>query len=583
MQQPRRLGMSRKQKPQPLLKQVDGRDRSRLEGPVQNDFAPPIASDDEDNGDIHPPAQNDFSRLPENEPPEDSEPDSPGRGDITRTKFSDPGTKSAGQPNGKRPVGKDTSEAPSSSRKRRKLDAVDDSTTKKPGLSSSVRISANHLKTDMGFTRSQRVTSTYSKPRGSQASRGSRGSQDTETKREKPQASSKKSMAHEPGSPDSSKRSSRAKLKSIPTDSFDSPEKATGTRIRSIPTETFDTPKKPSRAKLRSLKDDLPSSPTKGSPPSQLISPSKDTGRNPGGSPLSSSQKSGQIRVEQQGPSSSQQQKALWKPPQRKKRRKGEKSRPESPKAKPVAFIVPAEIPSPSREGVKEESKVDMTASPVLSDLDLSQLSDPEPISEDSPDDDESLQNRVAPCPWCGDLVLESDLAEFAKGRRLNVQMQTKFCRKHKKETAMKTWRERGYPHVEWQGLDHRFEDHREYLLKIVHGKPSHFRNILADKIESGQARSTKKEGNLNPGYYGPRGCRLMCDYLVEEFGELLKENAVGDRVIAGRGPAAFIQSVLVAELAVQLIMEDMDVSAGEARKIMEESKAVGEMIHEEV
>ncbi|KAM5356206.1 hypothetical protein ACJ41O_002852 [Fusarium nematophilum] len=454
MQQPRRLGMSRKQKPQPLLKQVDGRDRSRLEGPVQNDFAPPIASDDEDNGDIHPPAQNDFSRLPENEPPEDSEPDSPGRGDITRTKFSDPGTKSAGQPNGKRPVGKDTSEAPSSSRKRRKLDAVDDSTTKKPGLSSSVRISANHLKTDMGFTRSQRVTSTYSKPRGSQASRGSRGSQDTETKREKPQASSKKSMAHEPGSPDSSKRSSRAKLKSIPTDSFDSPEKATGTRIRSIPTETFDTPKKPSRAKLRSLKDDLPSSPTKGSPPSQLISPSKDT---------------------------------------------------------------------------------------------------------------------------------ESDLAEFAKGRRLNVQMQTKFCRKHKKETAMKTWRERGYPHVEWQGLDHRFEDHREYLLKIVHGKPSHFRNILADKIESGQARSTKKEGNLNPGYYGPRGCRLMCDYLVEEFGELLKENAVGDRVIAGRGPAAFIQSVLVAELAVQLIMEDMDVSAGEARKIMEESKAVGEMIHEEV
>ena len=74
-----------------------------------------------------------------------------------------------------------------------------------------------------------------------------------------------------------------------------------------------------------------------------------------------------------------------------------------------------------------------------------------------------------------------------------------------------------------------------------------------------------------------------MCDYLVEEFGESLKENATKDRVIAARGSAAFIQSVLVAELAVQLIMEDMLASATEAREIMEESKALGELLHEEV
>ncbi|ENH60602.1 hypothetical protein FOC1_g10015402 [Fusarium oxysporum f. sp. cubense race 1] len=149
-------------------------------------------------------------------------------------------------------------------------------------------------------------------------------------------------------------------------------------------------------------------------------------------------------------------------------------------------------------------------------------------------------------------------------------------------ETAMETWRERGYPHVDWSRLERRLDDHRAYLTKIVDGKQSFFRDILAEKIETGQARSLKKEGNLNPGYYGPRGCKLMCDYLVEEFGESLKENATKDRVIAGRGSAAFIQSVLVAELAVQLIMEDMDVSASEAREIMEESKALGELINEE-
>jgi hypothetical protein len=74
-----------------------------------------------------------------------------------------------------------------------------------------------------------------------------------------------------------------------------------------------------------------------------------------------------------------------------------------------------------------------------------------------------------------------------------------------------------------------------------------------------------------------------MCDYLVEEFGESLKEKATQDRVIAGRGSAAFIQVVLVAELAVQLIMEDMNVSASDAREIMEESKTLGELLHEEV
>lgn len=145
----------------------------------------------------------------------------------------------------------------------------------------------------------------------------------------------------------------------------------------------------------------------------------------------------------------------------------------------------------------------------------------------------------------------------------------------------METWQAKRYPEVDWENLYKRFAAHRTFLLGIVNGKDSHFRRILAQKVESGQARSMKKEGNMNPGYYGPRGFDLMCDYLVDEFGELLKGRAVDDRVIAGRGSAAFIQTVLVAELAVQLIKNDMGVSAEAARSIMEESKALGEMIHE--
>lgn len=196
-------------------------------------------------------------------------------------------------------------------------------------------------------------------------------------------------------------------------------------------------------------------------------------------------------------------------------------------------------------------------------------------------DSDAEAAAAATVCPWCGQPVEKSLLDEFSRGNRMNVKQQTRFCQNHRKQTAMETWQARKYPEVNWHSLHKRFATHRGFLLGIVKGKPSHFRAVLAHKIESGQARSMKKEGNMSPGYYGPRGFDLMCDYLVDEFGELLKEKAVDDRVIAGRGPAAFIQTVLVAELAVRLIKDDMGVSTEEARDIMEESKALGELVHE--
>ncbi|KAG5972703.1 hypothetical protein E4U55_000741 [Claviceps digitariae] len=188
-----------------------------------------------------------------------------------------------------------------------------------------------------------------------------------------------------------------------------------------------------------------------------------------------------------------------------------------------------------------------------------------------------------AVCPWCGEEVEANLLQEFSKGKRLNVRLQTIFCQKHKQKTAEEVWRQKEYPRVEWDSLDRRFALHRDWLLAIINGRSSHFRTIHKKNVESGRARSMKKEGNMNPGYYGPRGFNIMCDYLVEEFGDLLKKKAVHDTVIAGRGSASFIQNVLVAELAVQMIKEDMHVSEEEAIDILEDSKALGELIHEEV
>ncbi|KAF4121362.1 hypothetical protein GMORB2_2324 [Geosmithia morbida] len=197
---------------------------------------------------------------------------------------------------------------------------------------------------------------------------------------------------------------------------------------------------------------------------------------------------------------------------------------------------------------------------------------------------DATTSPRAAVCPWCGEAVDALLLQDFSRGqKRLNVRQQTRFCRRHKNQKAADMWSARSYPSIDWDALSDRIAGHHDFLLSVIDGStPSHYRDALASKIESGQDRALKREENLNPGYYGPRGFNLMCDRLVDRFSDMLKQRAVHDRVISGRGSAAFIQSVLVAELGVQLIKEDMGVSADEATKILEESKGIGEMIHEE-
>lgn len=223
-------------------------------------------------------------------------------------------------------------------------------------------------------------------------------------------------------------------------------------------------------------------------------------------------------------------------------------------------------------------------------DAELSEVfSDLEDPSEDKaengdgtvPDDNEDLPQPAAVCPWCGEEVNDQLLKDFSRGQRMNVRLQTKFCRTHKKHTALETWREKGWPEIDWDDMPTRIESHYDDLLKIVDGHESHYRKLLADKIEAGEDRSLKKEGDFTPGYYGPRGLQLMGERLVHRFQKLLKQRAIKDRVISGRGPAIFIQAVLVAELAVYLIMDDMPhLDYEEAREVMEESKAIGEIVN---
>ncbi|KAF4334634.1 hypothetical protein FBEOM_11522 [Fusarium beomiforme] len=543
------MGLSRQQKPPQLLSQISGREKQKLEQQPDDINALPLSSEDEAENDMPAAAalklrRSNSSDQMHMEQSGDSEPETSARVDIKRTAFNNPSTSSKTQRNTIRKVSQkdDNTETSSSSAKRRKLD------------SNSGAGPPTHLMNLMGFPKQRKSKTTYggSKSRESQISRGPPGSQENKGKAKVP----KREPIHETTEEDdflhSSQTEEKPTFKPVSQESFSSPTQS-GVALRPVPKDDLRTPSKAGKTETKSTNRDPSATPTK----SQATHATK----------LSQDENC-------RSRSSSQSGSSLWNKFHGEKPKK--KNRPQTPEYKPARFVAPAKIDH--LDG--SNSDISSLSSPVLSDLD--QLSDTETIKEVSPEEQTSVEDSMTKCPWCGDLVSGQALKDYSKGKRLNVQMQTRFCAKHKKETALETWRERGYPHIDWNRLEDRLVDHRAYLTKIVDGKQSFFRDILAEKIETGQARSLKKEGNLNPGYYGPRGCKLMCDYLVEEFGELLKEKATKDRVIAGRGSAAFIQSVLVAELAVQLIMEDMDVSASEAREIMKESKALGELIHEE-
>ncbi|KFG86856.1 hypothetical protein MANI_002524 [Metarhizium anisopliae] len=314
-----------------------------------------------------------------------------------------------------------------------------------------------------------------------------------------------------------------------------------------VPSSLPSSPQSPERPKMDRLR--LPSGPSSSSPPSKPTLKLYNSIKSP--------QQSARSR--------------------RLKKKEKSEAKGRSPSPPPAIFKMPVSISdlqlrSP-RKGRIEESLTD----------DPSDMENQDGQAE-KPSADDGIKNVEAEtvCPWCGEPVDKKFLDDFAKGRRLNVRLQSKFCQKHKKQTAKELWQQKSYPEVEWDGLEDRFEKYHKLLLGVINGGVSHFRFIHEKNILSGKARSMKKEDNMVPGYYGPRGFNLMCDYLVNEFSELLREKAVDDRVIAGRGSAAFIQTVLVAELAVRLIMEDMKVAEEEARAILDESKALGEMIHGE-
>ena len=219
-----------------------------------------------------------------------------------------------------------------------------------------------------------------------------------------------------------------------------------------------------------------------------------------------------------------------------------------------------------------------------LPQLNLSFDADDSPLSDLSSDDDFAVKEKdSAQCPYCKRPVDGDALHKFSKGAYMTLRMQRRFCTQHKEDEARAEWKAKGYPEIDWARLDARISSHYDYLEGILRGGASHYRDVLAREVKEGRKRNlAKADFNSTPGYYGEKGFRAMQEGIFDRFSELLRERTVKDGLVSARGYSLYVQAVLVPELAVRLVMEDMGVGAEAARKILEESTWVGELLCED-
>ncbi|KAL1893782.1 hypothetical protein Sste5346_006285 [Sporothrix stenoceras] len=221
---------------------------------------------------------------------------------------------------------------------------------------------------------------------------------------------------------------------------------------------------------------------------------------------------------------------------------------------------------------------------------------------------DKTMQYKgPAICPLCRESLDEAILREllpnhyllagvsFARIARtrsviplnlLKFDEKMRFCQGHKQRTNRQAWAARGYPTIDWDALPARLVRYEKHIHGIIVGKtPSTFRTSW----EAAKTTAAMAALITVPGYYGPRGMRVLSDSIVERHASTISKRIVEDALLASRGMYQFVETVLVPELAVQLIREDMlrggagTASEDEVRKVMVASAALGEELAEEL
>jgi hypothetical protein len=199
-------------------------------------------------------------------------------------------------------------------------------------------------------------------------------------------------------------------------------------------------------------------------------------------------------------------------------------------------------------------------------------------------------------CTICHEPVASSDYWAFWTHKLKTVKNQTAFCTSHRRQTAQEEYTREGYPAIDWPALPDRIKQHRMALHKVLtNEQPSTYRDRYAPLALTGKAAAvpsrhtaaaaassyTLDDHATYPGYYGARGRRAITEAVMALLRNEIKRSR--DPVVQTSGPAAFVQAVLVPEVAVRFIMEDCAVDRDEADAIREGTYEMGLLLNEEI
>ena len=69
-------------------------------------------------------------------------------------------------------------------------------------------------------------------------------------------------------------------------------------------------------------------------------------------------------------------------------------------------------------------------------------------------------------------------------------------------------------------------------------------------------------------------------EYLAQEHSGQLSSLANSDRLVIATGIARYVQDIVVPEIILMLVREDMKVGRSQAMQVVENSTALGELLH---
>lgn len=203
-------------------------------------------------------------------------------------------------------------------------------------------------------------------------------------------------------------------------------------------------------------------------------------------------------------------------------------------------------------------------------------------------DEFQTLEDRPTECKVCHEPLAEGYLESqfgLTMSDEIRLDMWSKICDDHTRRRLENEWEEKGYPDIIWGQLSKRAEKKTAVLKRIVNKRiDSPYRSLFEkqQKAVAGNAfKYLQQDQKLPfPGYYGPRGGDILLQTLTTRLGSYVGTAADSDPLIARGGVSAFIQHVLVPEVAIRLIADDMKVNEETAHKILEDSREIGEKLN---